>query len=578
LSDQACAPRGALAFGSVCSGIEAASVAWHPLGWRAAFVSEVEPFANAVLAHHFPDVPNRGDMRRFEEWPDATIDVLVGGTPCQSFSIAGFREGIRDPRGSLMLAFAAIARRYRPRWLVWENVPGVIPSNGGRDFASFLGLLSGRHVEAPAGGFENGGIIPGIESAYGVAWRVLDAQYFGLAQRRKRVFVVGHFGNWRRACAVLLERSSLSGNPAPRRQAGERVAPTIEARANAGGAGWGTDFIAGGGITCTEDGIAGSVSAKWLKGTGGPAGDEHYNLIVPPALGMTGACVGMEEELAPTISGDHANRVNDVGPIVFTQNQREEVRELAVAGALPAMRRRTDAKGETLVAFAELADPLAANQANTYTREGKNFRVSNVARTDHGVRRLTPRECERLQGFPDDFTLIPYNGKPAKDGPRYRAIGNSMAVPVMRWIGERIEMVDAIADEPTLYADELFDERGIRASSRGIPASSAGRCAKAHVTCTIISAIDKRTVIGTNEVANAQAACPREPGDDYTKCKTICRQHGHAEEIALEKARVAGLELQHAVAVISGIDWICKSCGSQLREAGIARVQLTMGV
>ena len=181
---------------SVCSGIEAASVAWRPLGWESVAFSEVDAFPSAVLRHYYPDVPNWGDMTRFKEWPDADIDLLVGGTPCQSFSVAGLRAGLDDPRGSLMLVYLAIARRYRPRWLVWENVPGVLSADDGRAFGSLLGGLA--------------------ELGYGFAYRVLDAQYFGLAQRRKRVFVVGHLGDWHRAAAVLFERASLSGHPAPR--------------------------------------------------------------------------------------------------------------------------------------------------------------------------------------------------------------------------------------------------------------------------------------------------------------------------------------------------------------------------
>ena len=168
---------------SVCSGIEAATVAWHHMGWKPVYFSEIEPFPSAVLAHHYPFVTNLGDMTKFQEWPDAKVDLLVGGTPCQSFSVAGLRKGLQDPRGNLALTYLAIADKYRPRWLVWENVPGVLSSNGGRDFGAFLGALA--------------------ELGYGFAYRVLDAQYFGLAQRRARVFVVGHLGDWRRAAAVL---------------------------------------------------------------------------------------------------------------------------------------------------------------------------------------------------------------------------------------------------------------------------------------------------------------------------------------------------------------------------------------
>ena len=198
-------------YGSVCSGIEAATVAWHPLGWEPTFFAEIEKFPSAVLAHRYPGVPNWGDITKFKEWPDAAIDVLVGGTPCQSFSVAGLRQGLADPRGNLCLTFLAIADRYRPQWLLWENVPGVLSSDGGRDFGAFLGGLG--------------------QLGYGWSYRVLDAQYVrvdgferAVPQRRRRVFVVGYLGDYRRAAAVLFERESLSGHPAPRRQAGQGTA------------------------------------------------------------------------------------------------------------------------------------------------------------------------------------------------------------------------------------------------------------------------------------------------------------------------------------------------------------------
>ena len=200
----------------MCSGIEAATVAWHPLGWEAAGFAEIEAFPAAVLAHHYPAVRNYGDMTKHKEWDLGAIDLLVGGTPCQSFSVAGLRKGLDDPRGNLMLTYLAIADQRRPRWLVWENVPGVLSSNGGKDFGTFLGALA--------------------ELGYGFAYRVLDAQYFGVAQRRRRVFVVGYLGDWRRAAAVLFERHSLSGNPAPCREARKssprwpaECAPTLNA-------------------------------------------------------------------------------------------------------------------------------------------------------------------------------------------------------------------------------------------------------------------------------------------------------------------------------------------------------------
>ena len=192
---------------SVCSGIEAASVAWEPLGWEPAAFAEVEKFPSAVLAHHWPQVPNLGDMTRHESWNLGAIDLLVGGTPCQSFSVAGLRKGLRDPRGGLMLTFLEIAQRQRPRWIVWENVPGVLSSHGGRDFGAFLGALGAL--------------------GYGWAYRVLDAQWFGVAQRRRRVFVVGCAGDGAAAATVLFESESVQRNPAPSREKGQGDAADV---------------------------------------------------------------------------------------------------------------------------------------------------------------------------------------------------------------------------------------------------------------------------------------------------------------------------------------------------------------
>ncbi len=203
--------------GSVCSGIEAATAAWHGLGWKPSFFSEIETFPRAVLAHHYPDVPLHGDFTTIVGDEYEPIDLLVGGTPCQSFSIAGLRGGLDDDRGNLALEFLRLAQRTRPKWLVWENVPGVLSSNGGRDFGSIIGGM--------------------VECGYGIAYRVLDAQYFGVAQRRRRVFVVGCLGDAASAAAVLFERHSLQGHSAPRREKGEGVAGAITAGAFNGGAG-----------------------------------------------------------------------------------------------------------------------------------------------------------------------------------------------------------------------------------------------------------------------------------------------------------------------------------------------------
>ena len=395
-------------YGSVCSGIEAATQAWHPLGWSPAFFSEIEKFPSAVLAHHYGSnmpgeamssngIPNLGDMTKFEEWPDHAIDLLVGGTPCQSFSVAGLRKGLDDPRGNLMLTFGAIAQRYRPSWVVWENVPGVLSDDGGRGFASLLGLLSGRRVEVPHDGWRNAGVVPGYQGAYGLAWRVLDAQYirvdgFGRAvpQRRRRVFVVGYLGDWRRAAAVLLEREGMCGDSPPRREAGKNVAPTISSRPTGGG-GLGTDFDLDGGLISND--VAPTLNAAF--------GDKQ----------------GLE------------NQHIDGGCGMF------------VAHAIAIQERAVSENVEAGPQGAGYSDEGAA-----YTLEARHH--VQAVQSGWAVRRLTPTECERLQGFPDGFTNIPWRGKDeAPDGPRYKALGNSMACNVMRWIGVRIQMVEDITRE-----------------------------------------------------------------------------------------------------------------------------------
>jgi DNA (cytosine-5)-methyltransferase 1 len=425
---------------SVCSGIEAASVAWHPLGWQPVAFSEIEPFPSAVLAHHYPNVPNLGDMTKFQEWPDESIDLLVGGTPCQSFSVAGLRKGLEDPRGNLMLTYLAIAQRYRPRWIVWENVPGVLSSGGGRDFGTLLGALG--------------------ELGYGWAYRVLDAQWFGVAQRRRRVFVVGHLGDWQRAAAVLFERESVQRNPAPSREARQGAAASV-----------------GGG----PDGgrIAGTVSSKWSKGSGGPAGDECYNMVAHALraksfdAGEDGT--GRGTPLVPVVfkvrggveREDGSRGSTNIGKQAGKGYLGSEERAFTLAAAQDQFvaqpvafhnRQDPDVSGDITHPLGAkdngmaVAQPVAwdeelnarENLAGAMLRGGDGGRHDGVMTTAMQVRRLTPVECERLQGFPDGYTNIPWRKKPeAPDGPRYKALGNSMAVPCMAWIGQRIAEVDS---------------------------------------------------------------------------------------------------------------------------------------
>lgn len=365
---------------SVCSGIEAATSAWHGLGWEPFAFSEIEPFPSAVLAHHYPNVPNLGDMTKFQEWPDAAIDLLVGGTPCQSFSVAGLRKGLADPRGNLMLTYGAIAAKYRPTWLVWENVPGVLSSNRGKDFGTFLGMLA--------------------ELGYGFAYRVLDAQYFGVAQRRRRVFVVGYLGDWRRAAAVLFERQSLSGNPAPRRSKGEGFTHDV---------------------------------AQCLTTKGHHMHDTRGQDPVVATFTLQHAQIGRKDSAGPQGKGWQQD-------VAFTLDSRP----CADAVVLPIndMATRfagTDGSGNHAGKGHGLGIGGPDDPMFTLTKGDKHAVLSRM-----DVRRLMPVECERLQGFADGYTDVARRGKPAADGPRYEALGNTMAVPVMEWIGGRIQQVSEL--------------------------------------------------------------------------------------------------------------------------------------
>jgi len=410
-------------YGSVCSGVEAATVAWHPLGWEPQWFSEIEKFPSAVLQHHYPDVPNYGDMTKFKEWPDdRTIELLVGGTPCQSFSVAGLRRGLADPRGNLSLTYLALAAQHRPRWLVWENVPGVLSSNRGRDFGTFIGALG--------------------KLGYGFAYRVLDAQYFGVAQRRRRVFVVGHSGDWRRAAAVLFEQESLRGDPAPSREAREEVAGAIAASSFTGGAGGRPEgaavnhFVTG--ALCARTGRAMSLQ---------DAQQGHMIPQWPAEVASTlnaafGSKQGLEDQ---HINGGAPLFV----PVAFSSNMSTP--DCRADGTTPTLKLGGQGGGNPPAVAYDMkqhhnpqpTQTMALTAGNCNTVRGD----TPLLQTNMQVRRLTPRECERLQGFPDDYTKIKWRGKEAEncpDGPRYKAMGNSMAVPVMRWIGERIAMVDKL--------------------------------------------------------------------------------------------------------------------------------------
>ena len=399
-------------YGSVCSGIEAATVAWHDLGLRPSFFSEIDRFPRAVLMHHYPDVPLRGDFTEIQGADHEPIDLLVGGTPCQSFSVAGKRLGLDDPRGNLALEYLALAGRLRPQWLVWENVPGLLSSDGGRDFGIFLGTLG--------------------ELGYGFAYRILDAQYFGVPQRRRRVFVVGYLGDWRPAAAVLLEREGLSWDLKKGEKARES-APTIPARSTAGG-GLGTDFDCDGGLIPDVAGQLGggaSGTRGWAYGGNRTSGPIDVATALSAHSGPHGRLSFENETFLTTPAvASHARQDPDVSGDV--------THPLGFKGTGHA------------VGFQPVADTLFAAYGTKWNGNASADNGSLFASQGMAVRRLTPRECERLQGFPDDYTLVPYRNKPAEDcpdGPRYKALGNSMAVPVMRWIGERIKMFESLTEE-----------------------------------------------------------------------------------------------------------------------------------
>ena|SRR5579883_1880985 len=589
---------------SVCSGIEAVSVAWQPLGWRPAMFAEIDPFCCWLLRsryrasrpifmpspHDAPDrkearrraaairnvialpadgdVINAGDFTKIGKDDVGTIDLLAGGTPCQAFSIAGKRAGLDDPRGNLTIEFARLADRLRPTWLVWENVPGVLSIDGGRTFHAFLRML--------------------VECGYGVAYRVLDAQYFGVPQRRRRVFVVGHSGGWRGPAAVLLEWASLSGYPPPRREARQRTAggvevgpaggrltdtaPTIDAGCkdgivrnqlgigvisstdeishclNAGGMGrqdYETETLiahslSADGFDASEDGtgrgtpmVPVAICTAHTQSNGSGFSDDVAHTLESAGAqavafaqntrdevrlhGGDGQTVGAlaaqpgvkqqsyiafsakdhgadADDIAPTLRGmgHDSSRANGGGQvaIAFAQSQGGDLRSRDVMHSLGTNANSTSRNAPT-VAFTlhgsdgttsaasstEVAGSLrtrapgsienssttavlqeqsvawsneltaSTDISGTLQRGGEGGRVDGVMTPQMAVRRLTPRECERLQGFADDYTLVEYRGKPASDGPRYKALGNSMAVPVMRWIGQRIAAVDAILRE-----------------------------------------------------------------------------------------------------------------------------------
>lgn len=561
-------------YGSVCSGIEAASVAWERLGWKPEWFAQFDPdhnysrcpdFPSSVLAHHWPEVPNLGDMTKIAASVRAGItpapDIIVGGTPCQDFSVAGARAGLSGSRGQLTISYGELAdavddRRIAegkmPAIFVWENVPGVLSSKDNA-FGAFLGLLAGEdcRLQSPGKRWSNAGYVRGPKRA--IAWRVLDAQYFGVAQRRRRVFVVASARTDIDPAKILFEFDGVRRDIAPSRGAGQEIAGTLKARANSGGWSQDVDMAAGGymrvvnaltanGVgTCGADdnqGQAGHLIPECVTGNishtlkaegfdGSEDGTGRGTPIIAMAHGQAGAEIKTDDS-APTLtcnheapivfsSNGHASFSPGIGPLRAKSGAEHET--LAVHGTQDpdtlrniahTLGRNNGQKNAVLVfsskdngqdVTSELAPTLrAGNSANSNQNAGAppavvvaravslrgrdggitaelGSEVSTCLRASSGggdkahvlhqmsVRRLTPIECERLQGFPDNHTLIPVNARKqitaeeyayqrhhnptltaeaayrlAKDGPRHKALGNSMAVPVMSWIGQRIAL------------------------------------------------------------------------------------------------------------------------------------------
>lgn len=446
-----------ITYGSICSGIEAATCAWHPLGWRAEWFAEIEPFPSAVLAYRWPEVSNLGDMTKLARQVLAgsinAPEVLVGGTPCQAFSVAGMRAGLDDPRGQLTIKYVELAdavdhvrtARGEPECVIaWENVPGVL-SDKGNAFGCFLGALVGESdALQPSGGkWTDAGCVYGPRRS--AAWRVLDAQYFGLAQRRRRVFVVASARAGFDPAAVLFESESVRRDHPPRRGQGENPTGTIAGGARRNG-GYSTDDI--------------PLTAGSLRAQAQSSHREDSETFIPVAFGGNNTSGPIDVAPARNACGSGSGRMDfesEAFIVSGTLQANSKAAGSATRNLSPTLRAmghgesHANAGGQVAVAYAIQAGALRTNplsgpdgvgvQADhAYTLEARS--EVQAVQVACAARRLTPRECERLQGFEDDYTLIPWRGKPADecpDGPRYKAIGNSKAVPVVRWIGRRIQ-------------------------------------------------------------------------------------------------------------------------------------------
>lgn len=470
---------------SLFSGMEAAGLAWKPLGWQCVGVAEIDPNACALLKHRYPDVPNLGSVtditdRAIEKL--GRFDVLIGGSPCQDLSVAGKRAGLAGARSSLfheqLRIFNAAKSLCGARWLVWENVPGAFSSNKGRDFAVVVGALAGCELNVPRDGWGNEGVAVGDNGL--VEWSVLDSQWFGVAQRRRRVFAVLDTGDWANRPPVLLESESLRGDSAPRREAWEGVTGTLSARTSGGG-GLGTDFEVAGGLipeiarcvttgeghrldgeTCTfvpevagslnnsgghaypgttlQDAMAGGFMipevAHTLRADGFDASEDGTGRGTPLV-----PCYAIQAGALRTNPNSGPDGVGVQADIAYTIEARAEVQCIAF-----------DCKvsGQAGFGVGEIASTMRSmGHVDSHQNGGGHLAVASGMQ----VRRLTPIECERLQGAEDGWTLVlNAKGKPMADGPRYKMLGNSFTVTVIRWIGQRIEIAHSYPRQQAVAA------------------------------------------------------------------------------------------------------------------------------
>ena len=365
-----------LSFASLFAGIGGFDLAFERAGMIPTWQVEIDKPASSILSRQFPGVPNYHDVTEVKGNAVTAVDLICGGFPCQDVSVAGKRAGLAGKRTGLFFEAARIIEEVRPEWVVLENVPGLLSSNSGRDMGTVLGTLG--------------------DLGYGYAYRVLDAQYFGLAQRRRRVFIVGHLGGWAGPAAVLLEPEGVYRNPAPSREAGARITGTLAASSGSGSLG-GVGQSASAITSRIVEDITGTLSGG--AHPGGLNGQDAYNGFAIP-VSVTGSRTHAEGADA---SEDGTGRGTPI--VAIAENGRSEIRYMDIAPAL------STGGGKPGLSYSATFDGLA-------------------------VRRLTPRECERLQGFPDDWTA----GQ--SDAQRYRQLGNAVAVPVVEWIGRRIVAVD----------------------------------------------------------------------------------------------------------------------------------------